>query len=400
MPESSARDPQFSSCVETTFAAAEVPLHQAAVAAAGSEDFGDPAYLDGLRVLLRAYDEEAKHTPVGRIVAEQMTIGLLAARLRTQAQLKTLDQAAVDAVRRPIFITGLIRTGSTALYHLIGADPGLHVLPYWLTLAPQPRPSRDQWERHPDFRQAASGLEAMYAADPNLRKIHVMSPEAADESGPLLAQDFTDDSFLANATVPSYQRWYRDQRITKTYERHKKILGLIGSPSPQKRWVLKYPAHLHHLPALLDAHPDACIVHTHRDPAEVMSSYTSLIAAFRGLHEHDIDRHDIAKEQLELWASSCDRVVDLRREYGDDRFLDLYFSDFIADPVGSVRRIYERFDVAMTEEGSAELNAWAKAHPQHKHGKHEHSIDETGISVEQVHDRFAAYMDRFFGGSA
>ena len=172
MPESSARDPQFSSCVETTFAAAEVPLHQAAVAAAGSEDFGDPAYLDGLRVLLRAYDEEAKHTPVGRIVAEQMTIGLLAARLRTQAQLKTLDQAAVDAVRRPIFITGLIRTGSTALYHLIGADSGLHVLPYWLTLAPQARPPRDQWEAHPDFRQAASGLDLPLQRD----RLHQRGP--------------------------------------------------------------------------------------------------------------------------------------------------------------------------------------------------------------------------------
>jgi hypothetical protein len=400
MSESHSGKPQAGSCVETTFAAAEPALHEAASAATGLDDFGDPAYLDGLRAVLEGYDHDARHTPIGRFVAEKMTVGTLATRLRTEAQLKTLETSAVDAIRRPIFITGLVRTGSTALYHLIGADAAVQHLPYWLTQAPQPRPPREKWEAHPDFQNAAATIEGMYAADPKLRTIHTMTPDGADESGPIFSQEFTDDSFLVNARVPSYVRWYRDQHIVKTYERHKRILGLIGQATPNKRWILKYPVHLHHLPALLAVHPDACIVHTHRDPAEVMSSYTSLIAAFRSLQERDVDRREIAEEQLELWASSSDRAVSLRNEQGDDRFMDLYFSDFVADPVASVRKIYDRFDVDMSDETLAQLTLWADAHPQHKHGKHEHSIDEAGISVERVHDRFASYMDRFFGGSA
>jgi len=35
-----------------------------------------------------------------------------------------------------------------------------------------------------------------------------------------------------------------------SYARHRDILKLVGSPTPERRWVLKYPAHLRHLQAV------------------------------------------------------------------------------------------------------------------------------------------------------
>jgi hypothetical protein len=284
------------------FALAEAALHERAVAAVGHEDFGDSSYLEGLRVLLEAYDHEAKLSPVGRHLAYQGILDILTTRLRVQSRFAENPWVLETKIDRPLVICGLVRTGSTALHHLVGRDPGIQVLAYWLACHPQPCPPRETWEDHPDFQAAATELEGMYAVDPSLKAIHFMEADGPEECRHFLSQNFTDDGFEVNATVPSYVQWYEAKYLKDTYLRHRDLLKLVGSTRPDRRWVLKYPVHLKHLRALLEVYPDACIVWTHRDPTQVLSSYVSLVASFRALFEEEIDRNAIAREQLEVWA--------------------------------------------------------------------------------------------------
>ena len=60
----------------------EPSLHEAACKAVGFDDFGDEAYLEGLRVLLQAYDRESRLTPFGRMLVEQQLLGILKNRLQ------------------------------------------------------------------------------------------------------------------------------------------------------------------------------------------------------------------------------------------------------------------------------------------------------------------------------
>ena len=46
----------------------------------GYDNFGDPSYLEGLRRLLYAYDNEARLHTLGKMTAVYQTVGLLAAR--------------------------------------------------------------------------------------------------------------------------------------------------------------------------------------------------------------------------------------------------------------------------------------------------------------------------------
>src|SRR5436190_1412572 len=75
---------------------------------------------------------------------------------------------------RPWFILALPRTGTTALHRLLCADPAAQGLEHWLGLHPQPRPPRDRWAAHPDFRATAARLAAMQAAAPTLFAQHAM----------------------------------------------------------------------------------------------------------------------------------------------------------------------------------------------------------------------------------
>ena len=377
------------------FADMEGALHQEAARLAGWDDFGDPSYLEGLRVLLRAYDEEARLTQVGRHLVRLGVVNVLATRLRVNRQLAETPEVLRTPIPRPIVVCGLVRTGSTALHHVLGRDPDVQVLEYWLATHPQPRPSREAWGSHPDYRYAVRELEAMYAVDPSLKAIHFMEAGGPEECRHFLSQSFTDDGFEVNVSVPSYLRWYEAKHLKDAYLRHRDLLKLVGSTSPQKRWILKYPVHMKNLDALFEVYPDACIVWTHRDPTQVMSSYISLVASFRALFEGEVDRTAIAREQLEVWGAGTEAGIAMRRKHDPARFFDLHFRDFRADPVGAVKRIYAHVGQALSPEGERALRAWRDENPQGRHGRHEHSMEDVGLTRGEILERFAPYMRHF-----
>lgn len=379
------------------FVAEEEALHAEAVRAAGCDDFGEPSYRTALRVLLDAYDHEARFHEAGRAAARANLVRLLTTRLRSERRLATAAGAApaAAAIRRPIVVLGLVRTGSTALHHLLAQDPELQALEYWLAAHPQPRPPRATWETHADFRESAAEIAGMYAFDPGLRRIHLMAPDLAEECRHLLAESFVDDSFEVNATVPSYARWYEGGDHVAAYRRHRALVGLIGAHEPDRRWLLKYPVHLKHLAALLTVYPDAFVVQTHRDPAEVLASYVELIAGFRAIFERDIDRGAIARQQLEVWAAGAERALAVRAARDPAQFADVFFRDFTADPIATVRTLYARAGRALTAEAEARMRAWLAADHDGAQARPRRSAEDADLPRALVHDRFAAYMRHF-----
>lgn len=378
------------------FVASEAALHEQAIAEAGCDDFGPEAYLDGLRALLRSLDEARDLSPLGRTILRRQIVTSLTTRLRSERRLREHPEAADVAIPRPIFITGLVRTGSTALHYLMGQDPGIQKLEYWLSAQPQPRPPRDTWDEHPDFRQSVDQLAFLYEHTPDLMAIHEMKADWPEECGHILAQSFTDDRFECSANLPGYGEWYHHTAHPDAYVRHRRLIQLIGSTSPDRRWLLKYPVHLRQLPALFAVYPDACIVQTHRDPCTVLQSYTSFLSKIHRMHRTSVDPEEIARAQLESWAVAAEAGVDYRREHGSEAFFDLHFDDFMADPIGSVKRIYARFDQTWSPAGEAALERWQQAHPQGKHGEHRYARREFVIPDGEIGERFAGYLD-FFG---
>ena len=379
------------------FADSEDALHEEAIAIAGCDDFGNPSYLEGMRVLLDAYDSEAKFSAQGRMAARHMVLDTLVKRLSAERQWAEIPQVLEREIERPLVICGLVRTGSTALHYLLGQDPDHQCLQYWLAGHPQPRPPRESWTSHPDYQAAATEIDMMYQADPSLRAVHFMMPDGPEECRHLLAQEFTDDGYEVNATVPSYSAWYEQVDMLPSYQRHRDLLKLIGSTDTVRPWLLKYPVHMRNLRTFLEVYPDACIIQTHRDPLSVLPSYISLIAGFRAIFEDDIDRPAIARRQLELWARGAEDAIEFRRKRDSGQFYDLHFSDFMADPIAAVKRIYAHFGRELSEEGERRLRDWQENNPQHKHGKHEYSTsaEDMGVRGQEILDRFADYMDYY-----
>ena len=114
-------------------------LHASATKITGLADFGAGDYRDGLAVLLDSCARHAGLTPLGERVFRAFLRGALVARLLSEAGWARHPGYAEVGIERPIFVTGLPRTGTTALRRLLTADPAHQGLELWLTEVPQPR---------------------------------------------------------------------------------------------------------------------------------------------------------------------------------------------------------------------------------------------------------------------
>ena len=375
-------------------AACEEALHAAARRDSGLEDFGADPYREGLRRLLESWDADAGLSPAGRAAALEVARAALVGRLHSQAAWKRHPECLAHEVRRPLFVIGLARTGTTALHHLLGRDPAVQGLELFLLGAPRPRPPRESWEGDPQYRACADALAAQFAAQPGLRAIHEMAADAPDECWRLFHQTFASVTFECIAHVATYTRWWLGCDMRGAYARHRDHLRLIGAHEPRRRWVLKDPSHLFHLEALLDAFPDACFVWTHRDPVRAIPSVCSLNFAFR-LPERVSDPKLHGRSQLELWGCGVDRTLAMRRRLGPRRFLDVEQREIAADPLGVARRIAAHFAFELSEEALAAMRRFRDANPRGRHGEHAYRPEDYGLTPGQIRDRFAAYLDAY-----
>jgi len=364
-------------------------LHASASRVTGLEDFGSDDYREGLRLLLESYAADAALTPAGSKVKRSLLRGALVARLLSEAAWQQYPEHAATPITRPIFITGLPRTGTTALHRLLAADPANQGLEVWLTEVPQPRPPRETWPDNPVFATIQDGYRRHNDSRPELGSAHAMSAERVEECWQLLRQSMTSISFECLAFIPGYSQWLRGQDWRAAYRRHRRNLQLIGMADADRRWVLKNPSHLFALPALLEAYPDALVIQTHRDPRTAIASVCSLNAqASAGWSE--VFRADVVgRTQLDLWAGGLDRFMADRAGRDPAQFLDVHYADFVADPMRTVAAIYERLGEPLSDAARA---AMAGQGGSGDRAVHRYTLADFGLTEAAVGERFAGYL--------
>jgi Sulfotransferase family len=358
----------------------------------GLDDFGpdDDNYLEGLAVILDSYQRDADLTPSGSKTCHVNLRGALAARLMAQAGWKQYPEYADVPVERPIFVTGLVRTGTTALHRLLGADPAHQGLQLWLAEFPQPRPPRDSWKDNALFARFNAQFEQHHVENPEFMGLHFMGAEELEECWQLLRQSLHAVAYETLAHLPTYAQWLAEEDWIPTYRRYRKNLQLIGLNDVGKRWVLKNPSHLHALDALMAAFPDALVVQCHRPAETLMASMCSLAEAATAGTSNAYVGATIGADSLDTWARGLERFNAVRAKHNPAQFYDVEYGDFVADPIGTVQAIYKYFDLSLTEPA---LQAMHEIHAESKKGprapKHSYSLEDYGLTVEQVKARFA-----------
>ncbi|RAV15199.1 sulfotransferase [Mycolicibacterium sp. GF69] len=366
-------------------------LHASATKACGLDDFGgdDDNYREALGVLLESYRRDADLTEFGSKMQRFFVRNALVARLVSEAAWKQHPQHADVAISKPIFVTGLPRTGTTAIHRLLAADPRHQGLELWLAEYPQPRPPRETWPQNPIFAQLDAQFSKAHAENPDYTGLHYMTADEVEECWQLLRQSLHSVSYETLAHLPTYSRWLAEQDWTRPYQRHRKNLALIGLNEPEKRWVLKNPSHLFALDALFNTYPDALIIQCHRPPETIMASMCSLAQHTTEGWSNTFVGETIGRDNLETWSRGFKLFNTERAKHDPAQFYDLDYFDLVKDPVGAVADIYQAFGIEFTDPARDAVTA---THEESQKGprapKHTYSLADYGLTDDEVKDRF------------
>jgi Sulfotransferase family len=367
-------------------------LHASATKACGLDDFGsdDDNYCEALSVLLESFRRDADLTEFGSKMNRFFVRNALVARLMSEAAWKQYPQHADVPIERPIFVTGLPRTGTTVIHRLLAADPRHQGLELWLAEFPQPRPPREKWSESPVFAEMDARFKKAHEEDPDYTGLHFMTPDEVEECWQLLRQSLHSVSYETLAHLPTYSQWLSKQDWTKPYQRHRKNLQLIGLNDAEKRWVLKNPSHLFALDALIATYPDALVVQCHRPAETIMASMCSLAHHTTAGWSNSFVGAQIGEDAMETWSRGLKRFNDVRADHDPAQFYDLDYFDFIKDPLASVEGIYRHFGIDLTDEARSAIE---QSHAESQQGprapKHTYSLADYGLTAEQVKERFA-----------
>jgi hypothetical protein len=292
----------------------------------------------------------------------------------------------------------LPRTGTTITYDLLTLDPASRAPREFELYRPWPASEVATFATDPRIAVVQAMYDNYLAHAPRLREIQRFDCTQPGECNHGMTFHFAGSNFPAEYGVPKFAQWIIDAVPEGLYRTHKRLLQQFQWKGPKGRWVIKSPHHLFDLEGLTAAYPDAGLVWTHRDPVSTLSSLSSMIAGLQAAVGQGQDLHAVGRTVVDMWTTAMARATRVRKDNPaiNDRIIDIAHRDVVHDPVGAVRRIYDRFDIPFSADLSQRITRFLAENPSASRlGKHRHSPEQFGIDAKEVHERLADYYDLF-----
>jgi hypothetical protein len=362
-------------------------------AATGLSDFGGSDFREPLGMLCQAYDQ-APFDERGRKRNRRRVLQLLCSRLRVEDALRRHPEIRQREIRRPMVLTGLPRSGTSALFSLLATDPVARPLLLWETQHPEPAVGLAPGQPDPRYLAVKAYYEEAHRKNPEFTKIHYASADTPEECVLLQAVTLNGVHYGVEPLLEPYASWYRKQDLLPMYRYYRTLLQMLDWQRPGERWLLKAPAHMWAIDALTLTFPDVGIVWSHRDPLLCIASVCSMTWAITN-GALALSKRALGPLVFDFYATSLERGLAVRDRCDAARFVDVTHDDFVEDPLGVARRIYSHFGLPLSAQAEAAMRAHVGDNPKGKHGSHAYALEEWGLSADAVRERFAAYIERF-----
>lgn len=357
--------------------------------------FDDPMLREGLDRLVRSLESEARLSLFGKFAIRRTLQRSAESRFRVERAFAERPEIADEDIRDPVFILGAPRSGTTILHALLHLDRDHRAPLSWECLLPYPAPEPADYGNNVRIDTVRREFERIFRLVPDFRKKHYMMADSPQECIGITALNFTSFQYLAQAYLPSYHDWFVHADHERNLQWHRRLLQFLQSGGVRRpRWLLKSPVHIMRLDALFEVYPDATVIVTHRDPECIVPSTASIISSMRSLYSDHEDTTRTGGEQLRIWAAYFDQFLrDRRRLDRESQIVDVLFDDFARNQMGVVESIYARFEWELHPDDSRSMERFLRDEPRGKHGVHEYSLEQIGVTAAEIEREYANYRD-------
>ncbi|MFP5441490.1 MAG: sulfotransferase family protein [Gammaproteobacteria bacterium] len=385
-----------------------------AVKKTGLSDFGsDDGWRSRLDVLVDSINREARLNPLGLASSGLgMPVDMLRGRLELQDALKTHPEVFETKIERPIFIVGGSRTGTTLLQRLLGSDLRLRTPLLWQMSSTRTFAFGSDDERAMLRNRVDTGQKMLHMLNPTMKAVHYSEADGPEECVLMMGTDLRNLALMSCMNTPSYSALLAQEDFRESYVRHRQQLQLLdhrvrneraewGGAPP--RWLLKAPYHLPCLEALAAAHPDAIIVHTHRDVVDTVTSTCSLYSVFRSTFSDAVDPLEVGRQQTAMLTDWFNGTVAARKRIEDARtrgenrvqFFDVHYRELTADPLAMAERILAFAGLETSDDSRAAMRRWLDDNRADKHGGHRYVPEEFGLDPRALREGMGPYREAF-----
>jgi len=354
------------------------------------QGFRDPSFNEALRLLLDCYEREARLNVFGRLAARWDVLRCLSNLLRFEEEEEVHPGILRESISKPIFITGLPRSGTTFLHTLLCEDSANLIPRCWQTIFPYP-----QRREKSDLRRqrVAKQLSFFQRVAPKMESLHPLSADSPQECTEITAQVFQSLRYEMTHRVPTYQRWIDATGHLAAYKFHKRFLQHLQHQLGPGQWILKCPDHVHALNAIEAVYPDCRFVFVHRDPLRVIASAVKLTEVVRRPFTRSIDKHELGRQVVNRTLEGAEAMTARTKSGARDHTFHVYFKDLAHDPIRVIEALYQRFGLEWTRETQNRMSAFAAAGG--RGGANHYSFEEFGLDPFALSIQFQTYMNHF-----
>lgn len=378
-------------------------LCKAAVRQAGLSDFGDDYFRVGLEKLVESTEQDADLNMIGRFGLKEAIEQQLVNRLKLVEMEKQAPEIFEQPLIPPLIVIGFPRSGTTLLHRLLALDPAGRAIPLWELSSPLPEGLTkgqgahlitDPADRAKRQKKMEEQMKIRLSLSEGLDQKHFIRADSPEECMFMLGQTFQTMLYWVTAPVYGYVEWYGRQSRDKKYADYRRLLQVLQAVDPAKRLILKAPAHTGGLGELLDNVPEALVIQTNRDPVACTNSLNSLFATTQSVVTEQLDVQRMAAANLNLMDVELSRNQAGRKRH-PGRVLDIHYDDLVADPIATIRMIYDHFNLSWTAELEKAMMNYIAENPKGKHGRHHYNSADFGLTDEAIQERFAPFLAGF-----
>jgi len=367
---------------------------KAAETATGLSDWGDPSLPERFALAVQQL-RNAGMDEAGQRAAAANCQWLLTDRLRFFDDHRRHGLAS-EVIERPLFVTGEPRSGTTLLHALLSVDPEARALRFWQVMHPSPPPGLAGAD-DPRRAQADAQWREINARLPNWLRSHPYNDMLGDGL-PECERTWAFDFRVLTPTA-----WWRvpsgmvigglPTDPPAQYRIHQMMLQAIQHGQPKKKWVLK-GFHAARFPAMFAAYPDARVLYIHRDPVQVIASRIRMAADLCEGLTGSVDLS--AQARIHLAASRAGFQALMNNPMMEDpRVHHVRYPDFMADPVGTIRRFHEFAAYPWIAAAEAQMRHYLATHKGDRYGRFIYSTELIGEDIGALHEEFAPYRQRY-----
>jgi hypothetical protein len=302
-----------------------------------------------------------------------------------------------EEIVKPMIIAGQGRSGTSALLNLIAKDPDVGSVKTWEAIFPAPPPEAETYHDDPRIARGDALIGQWNRVNPALKSLHEFGGEIPASCVHFMTLDFMSIWFNMFGQIPSYQAHLSQADWHGTFDYHKRVLKLLQWRNPRRQWVLKSPTHLGMMPTILDVYPDACFIWPHRDPLKAIISSIDLAGNLIWARSDVVGLQGFeAYNRPERALPMIEKPIDWLEQgtIPKERLCSVNYVDFIDDPVGVVRRIYDYFGIELTERAAQAMKDYMRDNP--RSSRPAHSYDETAKkSISKERSAFRRYQQYF-----